>query len=409
MYDIVGLCTYKLCDCTLKYRRFSWEFSRTKTQVCNVFQKKKDLSCPTAFSHGFHNISPNYFSNTATGDDRWLDLIGATSTTTAATPFTTTVAGRIISQGLLHSAVSAAATAGTAIAANHTAAPLGFPSDSVTSASHQTMPHRATVMQAWLLSPARQTSPNNSFLLPPPSPAIHDIGWPSSIAAEFLHSPLSIFNFSLHQPLNTSVPATFPRNLTEPSPLFYEFSQSNGTITRDSNWTDPSMIVNGDGVLWSENFFTVNSTLFPGLDYSTSVQNNLSRSEDVMELLVSPAWNWWALIAIVFILAGLLGNALVCFAVMTDRRLQTPTNYFLLSLAVADLLVSVVVMPLGMSVEIMSKWENVFLIAWRLSDHDRLSSCFFVVIVRLFDLWIIFIINWRSKGNISKKKGWDRL
>lgn len=47
------------------------------------------------------------------------------------------------------------------------------------------------------------------------------------------------------------------------------------------------------------------------------------------------------------IAAGGIGNILVCLAVCLDRRLQNVTNYFLLSLAIADLLVSLFVMPLG--------------------------------------------------------------
>lgn len=47
------------------------------------------------------------------------------------------------------------------------------------------------------------------------------------------------------------------------------------------------------------------------------------------------------------ITAGGVGNVLVCLAICLDRRLQNVTNYFLLSLAVADLLVSLFVMPMG--------------------------------------------------------------
>lgn len=56
---------------------------------------------------------------------------------------------------------------------------------------------------------------------------------------------------------------------------------------------------------------------------------------------------WMYLLAVVAIAGGALGNILVCLAVCLDRSLQNVTNYFLLSLAVADLLVSLFVMPLG--------------------------------------------------------------
>jgi 5-hydroxytryptamine receptor 2 len=60
-----------------------------------------------------------------------------------------------------------------------------------------------------------------------------------------------------------------------------------------------------------------------------------------------PHYEWSYLFVLVFIFAGGLGNILVCLAVALDKKLQNVTNYFLLSLAVADLLVSLFVMPLG--------------------------------------------------------------
>uniref|UniRef100_A0A1B0F965 G-protein coupled receptors family 1 profile domain-containing protein n=1 Tax=Glossina morsitans morsitans TaxID=37546 RepID=A0A1B0F965_GLOMM len=58
-------------------------------------------------------------------------------------------------------------------------------------------------------------------------------------------------------------------------------------------------------------------------------------------------FDWSFLFVTFFIFAGGLGNILVCLAVALDRRLQNVTNYFLFSLAVADLLVSLFVMPMG--------------------------------------------------------------
>ncbi|XP_072935610.1 5-hydroxytryptamine receptor 2C [Epargyreus clarus] len=66
------------------------------------------------------------------------------------------------------------------------------------------------------------------------------------------------------------------------------------------------------------------------------------------EVVISEAgYEWSFLFVILFIVAGGVGNILVCLAVCLDKRLQNVTNYFLLSLAIADLLVSLFVMPMG--------------------------------------------------------------
>nr|XP_046235419.1 dopamine receptor D4 related sequence [Scatophagus argus] len=57
--------------------------------------------------------------------------------------------------------------------------------------------------------------------------------------------------------------------------------------------------------------------------------------------------NYLALVlGIPLILAIVLGNILVCLSVLTERSLKTATNYFIISLAVADLLLAVLVLPL---------------------------------------------------------------
>lgn len=58
-------------------------------------------------------------------------------------------------------------------------------------------------------------------------------------------------------------------------------------------------------------------------------------------------YNYLALVlGIVLILVIILGNILVCLSVLTERSLKTATNYFIISLAVADLLLAVLVLPL---------------------------------------------------------------
>ena len=65
----------------------------------------------------------------------------------------------------------------------------------------------------------------------------------------------------------------------------------------------------------------------------------------------------WGVLALTsLIIATAVGNILVCLAVVWERRLQNMTNYFLMSLAIADLLVSILVMPLGMIVELYGEY-----------------------------------------------------
>lgn len=61
-------------------------------------------------------------------------------------------------------------------------------------------------------------------------------------------------------------------------------------------------------------------------------------------------YNYWALVLVLFPIFTLFGNVLVILSVYRERTLQTATNYFIVSLALADLLVAVVVMPFAVYV-----------------------------------------------------------
>uniref|UniRef100_A0A8D3B8A2 G-protein coupled receptors family 1 profile domain-containing protein n=1 Tax=Scophthalmus maximus TaxID=52904 RepID=A0A8D3B8A2_SCOMX len=56
------------------------------------------------------------------------------------------------------------------------------------------------------------------------------------------------------------------------------------------------------------------------------------------------------------ILVIILGNVLVCVSVLTHHSLKTATNYFIVSLAVADLLLAVMVLPLYVYSEFLGVW-----------------------------------------------------
>jgi hypothetical protein len=57
--------------------------------------------------------------------------------------------------------------------------------------------------------------------------------------------------------------------------------------------------------------------------------------------------NWPVLGMSVFSMLGILGNILVCLTIRRDNKLQTKTNYYLFSLAIADLAVCSFVLPLA--------------------------------------------------------------
>ncbi|CAH6793345.1 D(4) dopamine receptor [Phodopus roborovskii] len=61
----------------------------------------------------------------------------------------------------------------------------------------------------------------------------------------------------------------------------------------------------------------------------------------------------------------LAGNSLVCLSVASERTLQTPTNYFIVSLAAADLLLAILVLPLFVYSEVQG---GVWLLSLRLCD-----------------------------------------
>ncbi|XP_039295531.1 uncharacterized protein LOC120353973 isoform X2 [Nilaparvata lugens] len=76
---------------------------------------------------------------------------------------------------------------------------------------------------------------------------------------------------------------------------------------------------------------------------------------------------WWALIATsAMVVATAAGNVLVCLAITWERRLQNMTNYFLMSLAITDLMVAILVMPLGILTLVIGSFplEPVYCLVW---------------------------------------------
>ncbi|XP_066300256.1 neuropeptide FF receptor 2-like [Branchiostoma lanceolatum] len=100
----------------------------------------------------------------------------------------------------------------------------------------------------------------------------------------------------------------------------------------------------------------MNNTTFPFVDNVTYGQYivigpppNLKQSVPVTVVFVS-------CFSLIFLLS-LAGNLLVCLVVVKDRSLRNVTNYFVVNLAISDLLVTLLGMPLTLVSDILFGWR----------------------------------------------------
>lgn len=79
--------------------------------------------------------------------------------------------------------------------------------------------------------------------------------------------------------------------------------------------------------------------------YHGVLNGSVNCSENLAIVDEPRGYNWPILFLTPLIFFGVGGNILVCMAISLEKRLQSVTNYFLLSLAITDLLVCIIVMP----------------------------------------------------------------
>uniref|UniRef100_A0A8C3Y2G8 Dopamine receptor D2 n=1 Tax=Catharus ustulatus TaxID=91951 RepID=A0A8C3Y2G8_CATUS len=84
---------------------------------------------------------------------------------------------------------------------------------------------------------------------------------------------------------------------------------------------------------------------------------NWSRALNASEAAQKPHYNYYAVLLALLIFVIVFGNVLVCMAVSRERALQTTTNYLIVSLAVADLLVATLCMPWVVYLEVVGEWR----------------------------------------------------
>ncbi|XP_060786606.1 5-hydroxytryptamine (serotonin) receptor 2C, G protein-coupled-like 1 isoform X2 [Neoarius graeffei] len=91
---------------------------------------------------------------------------------------------------------------------------------------------------------------------------------------------------------------------------------------------------------------SLNQSLF-GTNSSINFSSTSSSSQGIAREATQEK-NWPALLILIIILLTIGGNILVIMAVSLEKKLQNATNFFLRSLAVADMLVGILVMPISL-------------------------------------------------------------
>lgn len=93
------------------------------------------------------------------------------------------------------------------------------------------------------------------------------------------------------------------------------------------------------------------------LSWYNSGDRNWSKPLNESSAYQKPQYNYYAVLLTLLIFVIVFGNVLVCMAVSREKALQTTTNYLIVSLAVADLLVATLVMPWVVYLEVVGEWR----------------------------------------------------
>ncbi len=98
---------------------------------------------------------------------------------------------------------------------------------------------------------------------------------------------------------------------------------------------------------------------------SAANSHNVTQMDDTIS--ISPQYSMAETIVIVFFLTLLVfcsvaGNLLVCISILTDRKLRKTSNYFIISLAVADMCMATLVMSFAGSNDVIGYWVSMTLL-----------------------------------------------
>jgi len=126
-------------------------------------------------------------------------------------------------------------------------------------------------------------------------------------------------------------------------------------------------------------------------DINSSSSGHAAFSNSTVVLGVKPAFDPFAIPTgiglYVLSLATLVGNAMVLHAIRTEKRLQTVSNMFIMSLAIADLTVGAIVMPISSAYAITGDWKFGYMACqfWLSVDYTASSASIFNLFILSLD------------------------
>ena len=119
---------------------------------------------------------------------------------------------------------------------------------------------------------------------------------------------------------------------------------------------------------------------------------NILEATDIAEEQAELKNSYWALVLMLFPLTTIFGNSLVVLSVFREKNLRTVTNYFVVSLALADMTVAAAVMPFAVYYEVTKRWlmSKVLCDAWVAVDVMASTASILNLVAIAVDRFVLF-------------------